>query len=143
VGSRGAGGSAEPDRGGRAISAGSGVSLRNGVVRLFVNSVALWVAAEWVDGIELATEFWPILFVAAVFGILNALLKPLLLLVSLPFVLLTLGLFTFVINALLLLLTARIVDALSVSGFGPALWGSLLISLVSFLLAGLLPNRKR
>jgi putative membrane protein len=115
--------------------------MQNLILRLFVNAVALWVAARLVGGIELAGEFWPVLLVAAVFGLINALIKPLALLLSLPFLILTLGLFTLVVNALMLMLTAALVDALSVAGFWPALWGSILISLVSFLFSVLLPER--
>lgn len=116
--------------------------MQNLIIRLFVNAVALWVAAQLVGGIELAGEFAPVLLVAAVFGLLNALIKPLLLLLSLPFLILTLGLFTLVVNALMLMLTASLVDALQISGFWAALWGSILISLVSFLFSVLLPEQE-
>jgi putative membrane protein len=116
--------------------------MQNLIIRLFVNAVALWVAAQLVGGIELAGEFWPVLLVAAVFGLLNALIKPFVLLLSLPFLILTLGLFTVVVNALMLMLTAALVDALHVGGFWPALLGSILISLVSFLFSVLLPERE-
>ena len=77
----------------------------------------------------------PVLFaVAAVFGIVNAFLKPILKILGLPFILLTLGLFALVINAALFLLTARLTQALTIDGFGAAFWGSLVVSLVSFLL---------
>jgi putative membrane protein len=116
--------------------------MQNLIIRLFVNAVALWVAARLVGGIDLVGEFWPILLVAAVFGIVNALIRPVMLLLSLPLLILTLGLFTLVVNALMLMLTAWLVDALTVAGFWPALWGSLLISIVSFLFSILLPDRK-
>ena len=115
--------------------------MQNLIIRLFVNAVALWVAARLVSGIELSGEFGPVLLVAAVFGLVNALLRPLLMLLSIPFVILTLGLFTLVINALMLMLTAALVGSLSVSGFWAALWGSLLISLVSLLFSLILPDR--
>ena len=115
--------------------------MKNLIIRLFVNAVALWVAARLVSGIELSGEFGPILIVAAVFGLVNALIKPLVVLFSLPFVVLTLGLFTVVINALMLMLTAGLMSALSVSGFGTALLGSLLISLVSLIFSIILPDR--
>jgi len=114
--------------------------MRNILIRLFVNAVALWVAARLVTGIHLNEEFWPIVLVAAVFGIVNALIKPVALLLSLPFLLLTLGLFTLVINAFMLLVTGALVPALVVDGFWPALLGSLIISVVSFLFSALLPD---
>jgi putative membrane protein len=116
--------------------------MQNLVIRLFVNAVALWVAAQLVGGIDLAGEFWSVLLVAAVFGIVNALIKPFMLLLSLPLLVLTLGLFTIVVNALMLWLTSALVGALSVAGFWAALWGSLLISVVSFLFSVFLPESK-
>ena len=115
--------------------------MQNLIIRLFVNAVALWVAARLVDGIDLCGEFAPVLLVAAVFGLVNTLLKPLIMLLSLPFVILTLGLFTLVVNALMLMLTAALVASLSVTDFLAALWGSLLISLVSLLFSVILPDR--
>ena len=114
--------------------------MRNMVIRLFVNAVALWVAARLVSGIHLTEAFWPIVFVAAVFGIVNALIKPIALFFSLPFLFLTLGLFTLVINALMLLLTDALVNALDVDGFWAALWGSIVISIVSILFSMILPE---
>lgn len=117
--------------------------MQNLVIRILVNAVALWVAARLVGGIELAGEFWPVLLVAAVFGLVNALIKPVVMLLTLPVVVLTLGLFTIVVNALMLMLTAALVDALAVEGFMAALLGSLLISVVSFVLSIVLPEPKK
>lgn len=118
--------------------------MLNLIIRLFVNAVALWVAAQLVGGIQLTTEFWPMLLVAAVFGLVNALIKPVLLLLSLPVMVLTLGIFIFVVNALMLMLTGWLLDPLiSVDGFWPALLGSVLISIVSFLFSLFLPEGKR
>lgn len=114
--------------------------MQNLIIRLFVNAVALWVAARLVGGIELTGEFWSILLVAAVFGLVNALIRPVMLLLSLPLLVLTLGLFTLVVNALMLMLTAALVDALAVEGFWAALLGSILISLVSFVFSVFLPE---
>jgi putative membrane protein len=115
--------------------------MQNLIIRLFVNAVALWVAASLVGGIELEGEFWPVVLVAAVFGLVNALIRPFLLLLSLPLLVLTLGLFTLVVNALMLMLTAALVGALTVEGFVAALLGSILISIVSFLFSVLLPEK--
>jgi putative membrane protein len=114
--------------------------MRNLIVRLFVNAVALWFAARVVPGIDLTGEFVPVLLVAAVFGLVNALIKPIVMVLSIPFVILTLGLFILVINAGMLMLTAAVVNALSVEGFVSALWGGLLISLVSLLFSLILPE---
>jgi len=116
--------------------------MTNLIVRLFVNAIALWVASRLVGGIDLAGEFWPVLLVAAVFGVVNALIRPVALILSFPFLILTLGLFTLVINALMLWLTAALVAALTVTGFWAALLGSVIISLVSFLFSMLLPDER-
>lgn len=117
--------------------------MQNLIIRILVNAVALWVAARLVTGISLTTEFWPMLGVAVVFGLLNALIKPIAMILSLPFLILTLGLFTLVINALMLMLTAALLAALDVSGFWAAFWGAILISLVSLLFSMVLPDRRR
>jgi len=116
--------------------------MQNLIIRLFVNAVALWVAARLVAGIHLTEEFWPLILVAAVFGLINALIKPVFLLLSLPFVILTLGLFTLIINALMLWLTAALTgaDILRVEGFLAALLGGILISVVSFVFSLILPG---
>ena len=112
--------------------------MRNFVVRLFVNALALSAAAWLVPGISLTGGVWRVLLVALVFGLVNALLKPLVLLLSLPFLLLTLGLFAFVVNGAMLLITARLTEHLAVSGLGAAILGSIVISLVSAVLGSAL-----
>jgi len=105
------------------------------LIRLVINAAAIYVAAFLVGGVTLDTANWlGVVAVAAVFGIVNAFLKPILKILGLPFILLTLGLFALVINAALFLLTARLTQALTIDGFGAAFWGSLVVSLVSFLL---------
>ncbi len=108
--------------------------MQNFAIRLFVNALSLWAAAGLVQGIGISDGFLDVLLIALVFGLVNAILKPILMLISLPFLFLTLGLFTFVINAALLLLTARLMPGITVDGFGAALLGSVVISLVSLVL---------
>jgi putative membrane protein len=114
--------------------------VKNLLVRILVNAVALWAASRLVGGVTLTDDFWPVVLVAAVFGLVNALIRPVVLLLSLPLLILTLGLFTLVVNALMLLLTAALLDALTVDGFWAAILGSLVISVVSFLFSVLLPD---
>ena len=114
--------------------------MRNFFIRLFVNALALSAAAWIVPGIALEGSFGSVVFVAFVFGLVNAVIKPLLLLLSLPLLLITLGLFTLVVNASLLLLTSGLTAGLAVSGFGAALIGSIIISVVSVMLGGLLDD---
>lgn len=120
------------------------------VMRLVVNAVALAVAAWLLHGIAFsgsstASKVVTLIVVAAIFGLVNALIKPLATILSLPFIILTLGLLIFVINALMLLLTSWISDGLDipfeVDGFGTALIGALIITVVSWLMNVVLPDR--
>jgi putative membrane protein len=109
------------------------------LLRLLINAAALWVAVQLVDGIEHRGSWWSLLFVALVFGVLNASVRPLLKLLSIPLLIVTLGLFIFVINAVMLRLTSWVSGLLSlgfhVDGFWPALFGGLVVSVVSLLLS--------
>ena len=112
------------------------------LMRWMILTVAVW-ASCLIPGIH--TSDWQSLVIAALFlGILNALVKPLLILVALPAVVLTLGLFLFVINAGLVWFLPKIVPGFHVAGFWPAMGGSLIISLVTvFLGKGVVRNRGR
>ena len=109
------------------------------LLRLLVNAAALWVATRVVPGVTHTGSGASLLLVALVFGILNALLRPVLALLSCPLMILTLGLFTFVINAVILLLTSSLSESLGigfhVDGFVSAFLGALVVSLVSILLS--------
>jgi putative membrane protein len=117
--------------------------MKNFLIRLFVNALALTAAAWLIDGIQMSEDFGDVLVVALVFGILNAILKPLLLLFSIPLLILTLGLFALVVNAGMLMITDRLLDDFAVSGFWAALLGSLVISIVTMLLGGALKDGKK
>lgn len=110
------------------------------VIRLLINAAALWLAAQFIDGIDLEGSVAGILLVALVFGVVNAILRPVLKVLSLPVMVVTLGLFALVINALLLWLTGAIMDQLSVDGFVPALLGAVVIAIVSAVLGWLVPD---
>ncbi|GJM40385.1 MAG: hypothetical protein DHS20C20_06670 [Ardenticatenaceae bacterium] len=113
------------------------------IIRLLINAAALWAAAQIVGGISLEGSFGTILVVALIFGVVNAIVRPILTLFSIPFIVVTLGLFIFVINALMLMLTGAISNALSVDGFGAALLGSLVITIVSWLLGVFLKDDEK
>ena len=102
------------------------------LIKFLATAGALWLAARIVPGIELSDEIGTILGVALVFGLVNIFIRPLVKLLTLPMLLITLGLFAFVINAALLGLTAWLTDGLSVDGFVSALLGSLIISAAGF-----------
>ncbi len=117
--------------------------MKHFFIRLFVHALALTAAAALIDGIEMSRGFWDVLFVALVFGVVNAILKPILIFFSFPLILLSLGLFALVVNAMLLLLTDWILDDFAVSGFFTAVLGSIVISLVTMLLGGVLKDAAR
>jgi putative membrane protein len=108
------------------------------LIRWAINSLALWVAAELIPGITY-DDWKSVLIAAAVFGLVNAFVKPLVFLVTLPITCLTLGLFILILNALMLGLTAWISDlfdvGFEVDGVWPAVFGAIVISLVSFALS--------
>ncbi len=107
--------------------------LKRFLQRWLTNTIAVLVAANVIPGIEYET-LAGLLVASLVLGVLNALLRPLLLLLSLPLVVFTLGLFTLVINALLLMLVGQLVKPFHVETFWAAFWGGLIISLVSLVL---------
>ncbi|MBI3415114.1 MAG: phage holin family protein [Verrucomicrobia bacterium] len=107
----------------------------------FINTLGVLVAAHLVRGIHY--ESWGALLIASLMlGILNALLRPVLLVLSLPLVLLTLGFFLLIINALLLGFVGWLVEGFHVATFGSAFWGALIVSLVSLILNPLLGVKK-
>lgn len=107
--------------------------------RLLINAAALWSATRLVPGISFDGD-WRLLFVVAlIFGVINVAVRPVLMFLTLPFLIVTLGFFTFVLNAFMLWLTSAISDALGlgfhVSGFAAAFFGALVVTVVSFLLS--------
>jgi putative membrane protein len=119
------------------------------IVRIMVSALALAAAAALIQGIAVTgnagDQILTLLGVAVIFGLINAIVRPIVLLFTLPLFLLTLGLFTFVVNALMLLLTSWISDQLglpfAVDGFWAALLGALVISVVSFAINVALPDK--
>ena len=111
-------------------------------LRWLILTAAIMVSAYLFPGIEIS-GFGTALFAAVVLGILNAFFRPILIIFTLPINILTLGLFTFVINAFLLLMTSGVIGGLHVDGFGSALLGSLIISLVSWGLSSFISDRGR
>jgi putative membrane protein len=119
--------------------------VRKLLLRLIINAAALYVATELVPDITVEGGWQVLLIVALIFGVINALIRPLLKLLTCPLVILTLGLFTFIINALLLLLTSWVAGQLGVefyvANFMAAFWGGLVISVVSLVLSMFLSDK--
>ena len=110
------------------------------LVRWLILTASILVTAYLVEGIRVSGVF-SAFFAAALLGVMNAFVRPILVILSLPITLLTLGLFILVINAALLLMVGGVVPGLSISGFWSALFGSLCISLVSFVLNSFVVRR--
>ena len=108
------------------------------IIKVLVNAAALWVAAYFVPGIDLTADIWQILLIALVFGLINTFLKPILKLLSLPVIILTLGLFAIIVNVILLAITAGLMEGLTIDGFLPALLGAIVISIVSAILSAII-----
>jgi len=116
--------------------------MRGLLLRWLILTVAIMAAAYLFPGIQVS-GFGTALFAALVLGVLNAFFRPILFILTLPINILTLGLFTFVINAFLLMMTSGVIGGLVVDGFGSALIGSLIISIVSWLLSSFINDQGR
>jgi len=105
------------------------------LLRWVFTAIAIYAAVKLLPGIHFNGPWWELGLVALIFGLLNALVRPILKLLTCPLIILTLGLFILVINAAMLLLTARAAEIFAidfrVSGFRSAFWGALVISIVS------------
>jgi len=110
------------------------------LARLLINIVAILIISYLFPRVIRVEGFWAALVAAFVLGIINAILRPVLVFLTLPVTILTLGLFLLVINGLLLLLVAALVPGFQVNGFWGAVLGSVLISIVSWMLSWFLPR---
>lgn len=122
------------------------------ILTILANAIALWVASALLSGIRFGGEgttlALQILGVAVIFGVLNALIKPILQVLAIPFIVVTLGLFLVVVNAIMLALTSWLAGVLGLeftveSFFWDAVLGSIIISAVSMVVAMVLPDPKR
>jgi putative membrane protein len=117
------------------------------ILRWLINAIALYLAIRFVPGIGFAGGWLGLLWLALIFGLVNAFLRPLLQLLTCPLIILTLGLFTLFINMLMLKLTELVGNAfglgLTISGGWPLFWGSLVISVVSIVLSMIFKDELR
>lgn len=107
------------------------------LLRLIINMAALFVVAYFVPGVHVSSILGACI-AAIVLGIANAIVKPILIILTLPIEILTLGLFTFVINAVLFWFVGHLGIGLSVNGWWAALWGSIILWIVSWILSAVL-----
>lgn len=116
------------------------------ILRVMINALSIIVAVKLVDGITFTGEWWKMVIVGAVFGLINSFIKPIVQFFTFPFIILSLGLFTLLINTLMLALTASLSDSLHlgfhIRGFWPAFWGAIIVSIVSILLSWLTGLRR-
>lgn len=124
------------------MSSHEGTTIQRILIRIAINALALWVAAGIIGGITLEQGFWKILLAAVILGIVNAVLKPVLVILSIPFIVVTLGIALIVVNAVMLIITDALTDALEIENFGSAVLGAIVISVVSWTAARLLGDDK-
>jgi putative membrane protein len=114
--------------------------MRGIFIRWLILTVAIIIASYLLEGIRVS-GFFSAFFAAAMLGILNAFFRPILLILTLPINIMTLGLFTFVINAIMLMMASGVISGFEVSGFWSAVFGSLSISIVSWILTSFINKR--
>ena len=112
------------------------------VIRWLILTAAITVAAYVIDGIHV-DGFFSALMAAAILGILNVFFRPILLILTLPINILSLGLFTFIINALMLWMASTVISGFQVEGFLSAIFGSLIITIVSWILSSFINSEGR
>ncbi len=102
------------------------------ILRAVITAIGLWVASRWVDGLSI-DDAPTLLLAGALLGVVNALVRPLAVVLTFPITLVTLGLFLLVVNAGMLALVAWVLPGFAVAGFWSALWGSLIVSLTGWI----------
>ncbi len=119
------------------------MTLLRWLARLVILALIIGLVAKLVPGIHTHGSFWALLWISVIFSIVNAILGPLFKLLSLPLIVLTLGLFLLVVNAALLGITAALSSHLDIDGFGAAVLGGLLIAIFSWLAEMVFPTRRK
>ena len=106
--------------------------MRGFLIRVLIVAAGLWAASKLVPGVEI-TDGWSLLWAALVLGIMNAIVRPVVIILTLPLTILTLGLFLLVINAAMLSMVAWMLDGVTVAGFWSAFFGAIVISITGWL----------
>jgi putative membrane protein len=112
------------------------------VLRLAISALGLWVASALVPGVDI-NGGWTLVVAALLLGVVNALVRPIVLVLTFPFTLITLGLFILVVNAAMFALVAAFLDGFHLSGFGAALFGALVVSITSWIASSFIGPRGR
>ncbi len=111
------------------------------IIQIIVNAFAIYLADSFIKGVEFSGDIWILLIAGLVLGILNFVLKPILKVISAPLIILTLGIFTIIINIFILWLLQIILPELSIVGFWAYIWVIIIVSVLNFITHGL--NRKK
>ena len=107
-------------------------SMTRFILRAAIAALGLWLATEWIQGLYIDAPM-TLVVAAILLGIVNAFVRPLLILLTLPFTIVTLGFFLLVVNAAMLALVAALLPGMHVTGFWAAFWGALIVSIVSWI----------
>lgn len=117
--------------------------IRKFILRCLVNFLGLWAAAELMSGsIDYNDQLWVLAIAALIFSVVNAIIRPLVVILSLPAIVLTLGLFTFVVNAFMLYLVTLVYPSFHLKNFWTAVLAAIIIWIVNYLLTDLLESRR-
>jgi putative membrane protein len=120
--------------------------MENLLLRIMINALSIAAAVKFIDGITFTGEWWKMILIGGVFGIVNAFIKPVVTFFTFPLIIITLGFFTLIVNTLMLFITAELSEPFSLglrmTGFGAAFKGALIVSIVSMLLSWLTGIKK-
>jgi len=111
------------------------------IIRVLITALAVWVADYFLSGVHISSDAKTIIIVALVLALLNTFIKPILVILTIPVTIVTLGLFLLIINALMVKWADSLIEGFTVNGWWPAILFSLIVSLVSALLNGLAKER--
>lgn len=117
--------------------------IRNFILRWLINFLGLWAAASILAGVDYGDHVSVLIWASLIFSVVNAFIRPLLIVLALPAIVLTLGLFTFVVNAFMLYLVTVLYPALQISSFWQAILAAVIIWAVNFLLTDVVENAKK
>jgi putative membrane protein len=101
------------------------------ILRALITALGLWLATEWVDGVQIDSP-WTLVFAGVLLGVVNAIVRPLTVILTFPITIVTLGLFLLVVNAAMVALVAWLLPGFNLAGFWPAFWTALIVSLTSW-----------
>lgn len=113
------------------------------IIRILANSLAIYLAAYFVEGIKFEGGLKTLLLAGLILGLVNFFIKPILKTVSMPLIVLSLGLFTIVINMILLWVVTFFVSDLTISGIWAYFWGTIIISIINLVVSPMLKKRKK